>query len=178
MQQFNADYAGFAQQEIRQHYKINPACAVAAHVAGAELPFLETLTQRIHGQVKANYRLRERNERFMDVIAALPTNAKPSKIMEPGQRAFDNPTKYSQSTPVFPFAFRDDGRDSSFAEFMTMRFRVIGGVGLDLLRSVPWRSRLASNPRNVVYQRQEFPYVVDIGRGQNYDQRSSVRSED
>ena len=59
---------------------------------------------------------REDQEGLVDVGAAVVANAKASELMQPAQRAFDNPAPFPQAATVFGVPMRDGRSDPSLRE--------------------------------------------------------------
>lgn len=66
------------------------------------------------------------------------------------------------------------GALSPFFDRLAVWFRIIGSVSLNLLRPASRRSAFASDPRNLVEQREQLGDVMTIGLREDHRQRNSV----
>ena len=86
----------------------------------------------------------------MDVNATFVSSAKSAKLLEPGQRAFNNPAGFAQAAAVLVLMFADDGLDASPQEFLAMPPGPVGGVALQAVGALTGSPRLAFDLRNGV----------------------------
>ncbi len=102
-------------------------------------------------------------------------HVEPAKPMEPGQRAFDDPSRAAQPTAVGRAALGELAGDPAAFQRVSMRLRIVGPVALDQ----PWLADraawTASERRNRVDQGQQLGDVVPIGAGQQCRQRDAAR---
>src|SRR5438309_1671710 len=82
--------------------------------------------------------------------------------MQPRYRTFDHVPIDSESATVFGAAARNLGLDPSVTQFLAMRSRMVGSVGVKLVRSASGTSDLASDRGYLVNQRHELFDIMNI----------------
>jgi hypothetical protein len=97
------------------------------------------------------------------------------KSMEPGQRAFDDPARPSQSAAVRTAAFCQLAGDPASLECVAMRLRVIPAVALHEAWLPQRPTRAAAQGRNAVDEGQQLGHVVPVRRREARDDRNPVR---
>ena len=98
-----------------------------------------------------------------------------TKSMEPGQRAFDDPARASQSAAVRTAAFRQLAGDPTSLEFVAMRLRVVPAVALHESWLPQRPTRAAAQHRNAIDEWQQLGHVVPVRRREARDDRNPVR---
>ena len=114
----------------------------------------------------------------MDVVAAFASDAEATELMEPTDRAFDDPTIDSQSTAMRCPAFGKDWPNSSPSQLPTMRLRVVGAVSLNAIRPSTRPAPLSLHGWNGVDQRHQLSHIMPIGTGQRCGQRNAIGVRD
>ncbi len=109
----------------------------------------------------------------MDVRPSLIANAQPAELVQPCKRPLNYPPMDAQPTAMLCEALGKDRYDSKRAQCLTMRFRVISTVSLNLLRPATWASSLATNWGNSLNQGHQLGHIVTVGPGQDSCQRNS-----
>jgi hypothetical protein len=61
----------------------------------------------------------------MDVGTTLVTNSETTILVQPTQRPFDHPSKFTQAAPVFGISRCQDGRDAEPPEQTTMNLGIV-----------------------------------------------------
>src|ERR1700689_4084550 len=110
----------------------------------------------------------------MNVSVAIGAKAKLAKVVEPRIGALDDPAKDAQTAAMLRVPPGYFGIDVSILQFLSMRIRVIGAVGIQLLRTLSRPSDLAGNWRNLVNQRDQLCHVVDVGTGRLGGERNAL----
>lgn len=67
----------------------------------------------------------------MNVRKLLKSNSQSAKLMQPGDRTFYNPPRFSQSAAVGFTAFDNNGLNVFFAQLVSMGLRVVTAIGLN-----------------------------------------------
>lgn len=99
----------------------------------------------------------------MDTRAPLIPHVEAAKLMEPGQRAFDDPARPTETTPMLGPTLRQLRLDASAVERIAVRLRIVAAVALDEARLAPGAAGKAAHGRHRVHQRQELRDVVPVG---------------
>src|SRR5688500_11187878 len=107
----------------------------------------------------------------MDSGAALKTNAKATKLMQPGQSALDHRTIDAQAAAAFSVATGNERSNRPLAQRLPMRVRVVAPVGVELEGTPTGSAHLAANGRNGIHYRQQLGNIVGIGRTQSNSER-------
>lgn len=105
-------------------------------------------------------------------------NFQASKGMKPGNRAFYDPTRFAQSAAMRRADSGEQGRDTTFAQALTVRLGTVAPVALHDMRFVQGTTRLAANMRNRGDQRIKLGDVVAVRAGQDDRERDALRVDD
>ncbi len=111
----------------------------------------------------------------MNLRSAFVTNTQATKLMQPCDGAFNDPTGLAQAAAVFGVTSGDLAFDTPFSQSSTMRLAVIAAVGLHQLRFAQRSAGLARDGWNFRQQRQQLCAVVTVGFGENNAQRNALR---
>ncbi len=110
----------------------------------------------------------------MDVVTAFAADAEAAELMEPADRAFDDPTIGAQSTPMWRSAFGKHRLHSSPSQLSAVRFRVVSSVSLNAVWSATRTAPLSLHGRYGVDQGHQLSHVMPIGAGQRCGQGNAV----
>jgi hypothetical protein len=99
----------------------------------------------------------------VDTRAPLIPHVEAAKLMEPGQRAFDDPACPTETTPVLGPPLRQLRLDASAVECIAVRLRIVAAVPLHEIRLAPRGAWPAAHGRHRVHQRQQLRDVVPVG---------------
>ena len=113
-------------------------------------------------------------KRFMHARTPFVPQIESTKAMEPGQRAFNDPARASQSAAVRTAAFRQLAGDPTSRECVAMRLRVIPAVALHKARLPQRSTRTTAQRRNAIDERQQLCHVVPVRRREARDNRNPV----
>ena len=111
----------------------------------------------------------------MNARTSFVSQIESTKSMEPGQRAFDDPARASQSAAVRTATFRQLAGDPASRECVAMRLRVIPAIALHEARLPQGPTGAAAQGRNAVDERQQLGHVVPVRRREARDDRNPVR---
>src|SRR5258708_35680087 len=92
------------------------------------------------------------NERLVDLAARVRPDAKLAKAMQPGLRPLDHPTVDAQAAARLRPPAGDLGIDAPRLQFLPVRARVKGPVGVQLVRSAPRGPDLPRHRRRGAHQ--------------------------
>ena len=101
----------------------------------------------------------------MYVLAPFKSHSQPAKLMQPTQRAFDDPSICSQTTAMGGTSLCQHWRDVEASQVLAKWLRVVPPVSLQFTRSSSWPTWLPSHWRNCLHQGQCLCDIVDIGSG-------------
>jgi hypothetical protein len=107
-------------------------------------------------------------ERLMNIIAFLISNAKTPVLMQPRDGAFYYPAIYAESASVISPSFSQQGDNSSTAKLSAMRLRVIAPITKKTVGMLNRSANLACDWRDTVNQRQKLRNIVPVCTGQYY----------
>jgi hypothetical protein len=111
----------------------------------------------------------------MDVGAAFVANTETAELMEPGNRAFDDPASFTQSTAMFGVSTSQLGSHAATAKFVAVRLRIVTAIALDEPGPMAWPTGFAADRRNSFHQGQKLGYVVCIRAGKRRGQGNARR---
>jgi hypothetical protein len=110
----------------------------------------------------------------VDAGATFVPHVKAAKLMEPRQRALDDPARPAEATPMRGPALRQLRLDAAAVEGVAVRLRIIAAVALHESR-LPQRSTGApAQCRNAIDERQQLGHVVAVRRREARDNRNPV----
>ena len=72
-------------------------------------------------------------ERFVDVKPSFVADAQSAELVEPTDRAFDDPAKHAQAATVIGSLFGNLRLGAHFAQRLTVGFGIIRAVGVKLI---------------------------------------------
>ena len=93
-------------------------------------------------QPKADEAFGEVREGFMDVLTSIETEPEAPESVKPAQSSFGDPPEDAESAAMFGVPFGEKGLDLALAKFVSMRFRVVGSVGVERLEPTSRPARL------------------------------------
>ncbi len=114
----------------------------------------------------------------MDVGISFVANFQASKAMEPGNRAFYDPTCFAKSAAMRRAELGEQGRDTTLAQALTMRLRTVSPVALDDFRLAQRPAAPAADGRNCLDQCIKPGHVVAVRTGQDDRERDALRIDD
>jgi hypothetical protein len=104
----------------------------------------------------------EREEGFVDLVAAVVADEQPFEVVQPGERALDNPACASESRSVLGLTTSDLGGDAASAEFAPVLVVVVAAVGRDSDRSPARPTDSAAHRRDSLEQWEQLRDVVAV----------------
>ena len=114
----------------------------------------------------------------MNVAPAVKASAKPTKLLEPRQRAFNHPAGLAQPTAMLVLVFAHHGLDPATPQFSPMPPRAVGRVALYAVGSAAGSPGSASDARYGVGQGQQLGDIVRVGCGDLAGQRNALGFRD
>lgn len=111
----------------------------------------------------------------MNMSATFKANAQPSKLMQPRQGSFYDPTINTQAAAVLDIAASNQRLDRPLAQSLSMSVRVVAAIRVKLLRSTAWSPAQASNWWNGVNHWQQLRNIVRIRPTQRSSERNALR---
>jgi hypothetical protein len=106
---------------------------------------------------------------------AFIANAQSTELMQPSNRALNDPTIDAQATPMAGIPFRRNWLDAHLAQQPTQWLRVITPIPLHPLRTASRSSAFAPHGRNCFDQGQQLGDIIRIGTRQNGRQGNALR---
>ena len=113
-------------------------------------------------------------ERVMNVVAFLITNAKTPILMQPRDGAFYHPTVDTQSASVLGPALSQQRDDSPATDFSAMWFGIVAPVPQNTIRTLNRPADFACNCRDAVNQRQQLRDIVTVCASQYHRKRNTI----
>ena len=110
----------------------------------------------------------------MNIVAPFVTNSQPSKLVEPSDGSFHDPSGFSKSASVRSSAFSQDRFNPLADQQPSMKFAIVGAVGLDGIGKASRVSTFASNRRKPLHQRHQLGEIVTISTRQTGGQWNAV----
>lgn len=111
----------------------------------------------------------------MNTGVTFKANAQATKLMQPGERPFDDPAIEAQATAPAGRAASNLWGDRAVAQRLAVGVRVIAAVGVELAGTPAGSAHLAANGRNGIHDRQQLGDIVGIGRTQSNSERNALR---
>ena len=99
----------------------------------------------------------------MDFGQFFVPNAQAPKLVQPGDRPFDDPTQLAHAGPMRKTPPRDAALDTALNQCLPMRLRVIGAVTEKALGAVTRCPALAADAGNRIDQRQQLSHIMRVG---------------
>src|SRR3954471_24434931 len=112
----------------------------------------------------------------MDLGSSFVADEESFHLVEPADRAFDDPAVSADPVAVLGVAATDHGLDSSRPEQAALLVVVVAAVSDHPVGSAAGPAREAGDGRYAVEQRQQLSDVVAVAAGQRPGQRRSVRT--
>ena len=110
----------------------------------------------------------------MDVVSSIKACSHASKVVQPAECAFGNPTIDSQAAAMFRIPFRQVRFDAAIAECFSMFFGVVRPIRIHLLRALLGPARFSRHRLDPVHQRDQLGHVVSIRAGEDEVERDAV----
>jgi hypothetical protein len=110
----------------------------------------------------------------MDGWQALESHTQSSELMQPRDRALDDPPGFAQATAVRSASAGNLSVNSPLSEKRAQRVRIVGAIGLNEGGFLLGRTGQAANRRDRFHQWHELGDVVAIGARQNYRKRDAL----
>src|SRR5271157_3952490 len=98
----------------------------------------------------------------MNICSFLVANPEATILMQPGQSAFHNPTRFSKAAPMWTSWLPKQGLYQSPSQLLLMRRRMIGCVTLKHFWPSLGPTPLAADRWNSIHQRQHRRHVVAV----------------
>ena len=124
--------------------------------------------------VPADFDTADCQERLMNVVTFLITNAKTPILMQPRNTAFYHPAIDAQSASVFSPSFSQQWNNSSATKLSTMRLGVITPITKNAIGTLKRSANLACDCRDTINQRQQLCDVVTVCTGQYHRKRDTI----
>lgn len=112
----------------------------------------------------------------MDICPAFPTHSQTAELMQPRERALDNPARGTEAAAVRCIALRQQWSNLPFSKPLTMWLRIVTPVTLYCDRTMARSATFSLHGWNSVYQELKLRDIVNIGSGQAQRQRNPLRS--
>ena len=114
----------------------------------------------------------------MDVVAALVADPQPPVLMQPGDRALNDPARRPQPGAVRALRPGDPRLDVAAAQLAAALARVVGAVAIEPPRSAPRSAAAAAHRRDRVHQREQLGDVVAVAAGERDGERRAAAAGD
>ena len=102
-------------------------------------------------------------KRFVDVQPTFVTNPQATEWVQPTDRAFNDPSKHTQSAAVIRSSFGDFRLGPHFVQRLTIWLTVIRTIGVKFLKTITRCPEFTLDRRHFVDQVQPFGHVVTVG---------------
>jgi hypothetical protein len=102
-------------------------------------------------------------------------NAQPTKLVQPGNGALNDPSMDAKTTAMFGVALGRNRLDAHAPQGLPMWLRVISSIALYSLGTPPRSAALASDRRDRFHQGQQRSDIMGIGTRQNGRQGNALR---
>lgn len=110
----------------------------------------------------------------MDVGAAFVADAEASVLVEPGDRALDDPSLFAQAGSVLGALRRDDWADAASSEPAPVAARLVGAIAEQSLGAAAGAAAFAAHGRDGIHERKKLGDVVAVAAGEAERERSAA----
>jgi hypothetical protein len=110
----------------------------------------------------------------VDVGASFVADAQPPILMEPADRAFDDPALLAEARAGWMLRAGDGGADPAGAELLAVSARVVGTVAQQSPWSAARSAALATHRRDRIDQRQQLEDVVLVAGAERERERGAA----
>jgi hypothetical protein len=141
-------------------------------------PRLERLSKCLLECSEADQAAGDRDECFVDVGSAFVAEPQSAVLVEPGERALDDPALAAQPGAVCGSLLRDDGLDPSCSQPRLGRLRLVATVAQQRAGSSPRPATLAAHGRDCLDEGDQLGDVVAVGGGRQAGERDPARIGD
>lgn len=107
----------------------------------------------------------------MDVVAALVADAQPPVLVQPGDRALDDPALRPEAGSVFTLRPGDPRLDATAAQLAAAFARMVGAIAVETPRSAPRTAATTAHGRDRVDERDQLGDVVAVAAGERAGKR-------
>ncbi len=102
----------------------------------------------------------------MDVVAAFVADSEAAVLVQPGDRAFNDPALLAEPGAVRCLGSGDPRLDAASAELAPSLARVVGAVAVEPFRSATGTAAAAAHGRDRIDERDHLRDVVAVAAGQ------------
>ena len=113
----------------------------------------------------------DREEAFVDVVAAVGADEESAAVVQPSEGAFDDPALAAESGAMLGLAASDRWLDAALPEQATVLVVVVAAVSDQHPRSLAWTADAAADRRHPVEQLEQLGHVVAVAAGQRPGER-------
>jgi hypothetical protein len=114
----------------------------------------------------------------VDVVAAFVADAQAAVLVQPGDRALDDPTLGAQPGAVLALRPGDLRLDAAATQLAPALARVVGAVAVERARSATWTAATAAQWRDRVDEREHLRDVVAVAAGERHRERAASPAGD
>jgi hypothetical protein len=129
-------------------------------------------------ELEADEAAADREEGFVDVVAAFVSDAQPSVLVQPGDRALDDPPLCPKARSVPALRPGDLRLDVTAAELAASFARVVGTVAIESFRPATWPAAAAAHGRDRVDERDKLGDVIAVAAGERGRKRRPAPTGD
>jgi hypothetical protein len=171
------------EQELRKQARVKQLEPLLRELPGtsaevaARLERLSKCVLRVE-ELEADQAAADREECFVDVVSAFVADAQASVLVQPGDRALDDPALLAESGAVRCFGGGDPRLDAAAAELAPSFARVVGAVAIEPFRAMPWPAAAAAHRRDRVDERDHLRDVVAVAARQSDRERAAAPAGD
>ncbi len=148
--------------------------ADAVSVVAVRLKDLLALTKRPLDVSVGDQANGKSEERFMDVVAAFPTDVQAAEAMQPGDCPLDNPAEGAQTGTVWLATLGDRGPGAALAQEPSVLVVVVAAVGEEHVGPSARPADDSGHCRDLVQQGQQLGDVVAVSAGQRHRERDPL----
>ena len=114
----------------------------------------------------------------MHIGSPLITHTQASKLMQPGESAFDYPARHTKVAAMPGAALGELRMDATLPQDTTIALAIVSTIGLHTPRFAQRAATPPSDCRNPVEQRHELCRIMTVGASQDHIQRGTVAVDD
>ena len=109
----------------------------------------------------------------MNVLTSFKPNSQSAELVQPADGSFDDPAFRTKAAAMFAIAFRNERFGADLSQCVTVWFRVICSISVQLVKAIARRTGLTRDRWHIVDQRQQLRNVMPVGAGETRSDRQS-----
>jgi hypothetical protein len=132
------------------------------------------MISRTRQNIPADNRAPDAQESLMNISTTFITNSQSAKLMQPRQRALNDPAANAQASAMFLTPAGQQRADTPLTQFIPVWLRIITAISLNQFRLWAWSSSFASDAGDRIHQGHQLSHIMTIGPRQEDGQGNTA----